>query len=374
MAYFPTKVLDNQIKALPTVDTASGEIATFDTDLTENLVEVKCQIVAKQASGTPSPSNPRPITTYTGMNVGLNGKNYLPSVENDTKSNNGIEITSLNGVFTISGTATGGSANITFNLDTPYKIKSGDYLHFMNSTANGSAVLTIQRQNGTAIGAPSITPVNRILDLSSYAGEEIYSFRFYIANGTNFDCTMSPMILKDNTPTSFEPYNGTTFAVNFGQTVANGVLDITTGKLRVTHGYNVYDGTENWTLGGGINFYTATNADNTSTIYGSSLWCSHTQSYASASVSSGNNAYISSTHNLNFQIDSIPHTVADLKQWLADEYANGTPFQIVYPLVTPIEIQLDSITLQALLNENNIWCDTGDTEVKYILSVGKKIS
>ena len=42
--------------------------------------------------------------------------------------------------------------------------------------------------------------------------------------------------------------------------------------------------------------------------------------------------------------------------------------QIIYELATPIEIQLDSITLQALLNENNIWCDTGDTEVKYLLT------
>ena len=62
-------------------------------------------------------------------------------------------------------------------------------------------------------------------------------------------------------------------------------------------------------------------------------------------------------------------------------YTDNTSFKnsiqnvkLVYELATPIEIQLDSITLQALLNENNIWCDTGDTEVKYLLTVGKKIS
>ena len=48
--------------------------------------------------------------------------------------------------------------------------------------------------------------------------------------------------------------------------------------------------------------------------------------------------------------------------------------KIIYELQTPTTIQLTSNQVQALLNENNIWCDTGDTSVKYILSVGKAIS
>ena len=100
MAYFHTTVLDNQIKALPTVDTASGSIASFNTDLTENLVEVKCQIVAKQASGTPSPDNPLPITTYTGMNVSHSGLNMI-SIE----ALNKVNVTVTDGVAT--GTAQG---------------------------------------------------------------------------------------------------------------------------------------------------------------------------------------------------------------------------------------------------------------------------
>lgn len=44
MAYFPTKVLDNQIKALPTVSTASGSVANFTTDMQENLVSCVCQL------------------------------------------------------------------------------------------------------------------------------------------------------------------------------------------------------------------------------------------------------------------------------------------------------------------------------------------
>lgn len=63
MAYFHTTVLDNQIKAMPTVSTASGAIANFDTDLTENLVSCVCEIpkATQSGSGTPSPTNPRTI-------------------------------------------------------------------------------------------------------------------------------------------------------------------------------------------------------------------------------------------------------------------------------------------------------------------------
>ena len=44
MAMFHTNVLDNQIKALPTVSTASGSVANFTTDMQENLVSCVCQL------------------------------------------------------------------------------------------------------------------------------------------------------------------------------------------------------------------------------------------------------------------------------------------------------------------------------------------
>ena len=45
MAYFPTNVLDNQIKALPTVKAISNQaVATFDTDMTDRLVSCVADI------------------------------------------------------------------------------------------------------------------------------------------------------------------------------------------------------------------------------------------------------------------------------------------------------------------------------------------
>ena len=62
--------LNADIEALYPVNTASGSIANFTTSLVKPLVGLSSTIVAQQAgSGTPSPSNPRAISGYTGMNI-----------------------------------------------------------------------------------------------------------------------------------------------------------------------------------------------------------------------------------------------------------------------------------------------------------------
>jgi hypothetical protein len=52
--------------------------------------------------------------------------------------------------------------------------------------------------------------------------------------------------------------------------------------------------------------------------------------------------------------------------------------QLVYELAEPIEIQLDAHTINSLLGQNNIFADTGDTEVVYRanteLYINKKIA
>ena len=241
MAYFHTTVLDNQIKDLPTVGTASGAIASFNTDLTENLVSVKCQIVAQQSgSGTPSPSNPRPITVYTSLNLSHSGA--------DTNN-------------------------------------------------------------------PNVT----------------------------------------NIP--------------FGQTVANGVLDVTTGKLRVTHGYSLLSNL-NWSAVGDRFYADPANILKTDGITTNSSHYEHIANITGGGAPMSDLCICAINRGTNDRLYIKDTRFSDVNTFVS---TMGS-VQIIYELATPIEIQLDSITLQALLNENNIWCDTGDTEVKYLLTVGKKIS
>ena len=63
--------VDNIILDIMPVDTASGAIATFDTELATPLVNVKCDITATGGNGTPD--NPVPINGYTEANITANG-------------------------------------------------------------------------------------------------------------------------------------------------------------------------------------------------------------------------------------------------------------------------------------------------------------
>jgi hypothetical protein len=79
MAYFRCGGgVPSSVKTLPTYKTASGSVATFETDMTENLISCVADIVATQSgSGTPSPSNPRPISGHSSCTVTANSTPYV---------------------------------------------------------------------------------------------------------------------------------------------------------------------------------------------------------------------------------------------------------------------------------------------------------
>lgn len=71
MALFHTTVLDNQIKALSTIGTASGSIATFETDKAERLVNLEVAITATGGGGTPV--SPIAINGFSACDLSVNG-------------------------------------------------------------------------------------------------------------------------------------------------------------------------------------------------------------------------------------------------------------------------------------------------------------
>ena len=186
---------------------------------------------------------------------------------------------------------------------------------------------------------------------------------FRVESGQSVDCVFLPTIV--DTASDITINN-----IPFGQTVANGVLDINSGKLRVTH--------ELGDLGSVI---WSPDPNRTGRFYGGLsgrkpaswlLLCDSLQVNNVGTNSlqdnqiSGRSDYGSTA--IFARIDSQDgKTGAEFKTYV-------TGMKVLFELNTPYDIQLDSITLQALLNENNIWCDTGDTSVKFLLTVGKAIS
>ena len=101
MAMFHTEVLDNQIKALSTIDTASGSIATFTTDKAERLVECNVEISASASK------------VYLANMSDITNKAFFDGLLNGTYGF--VDLGSLNWNY----------ANGGFNVAGPSGIKSG---------------------------------------------------------------------------------------------------------------------------------------------------------------------------------------------------------------------------------------------------------
>lgn len=123
------------------------------------------------------------------------------------------------------------------------------------------------------------------------------------------------------------------------------------GKITRRIGVKVLKGTEGWdTVSSWSTVYKTFRSfvigDNISISAAASafLYCSH---FAPAPTSSGNEnpqtdntislgSIAHSAHTLWIRASSF-NSVTEFKQWLADEYANGTPVTIYYPLARPVE-------------------------------------
>ena len=164
--------------------------------------------------------------------------------------------------------------------------------------------------------------------------------------------------------------NGTTHAISFGQTVYGAILDPLSGKLTITHQIVNYDGSETWNYTSSLNrVYINIPTVKKASVGGVEPIISNILHY------SGGNKEDYGTH-INDQGNLIvfaPSTITTASDW--QTWLQSNPLQVVYELATPIEIQLSSADVQAIIGNNNIYADTGDIiELKFVLSVGKAIS
>lgn len=136
------------------------------------------------------------------------GKNKLPYSNETTKTFAGNTATQENGIYTITGTADG-SGGLNFELFKTYTIQDGDYIHCLSNRTDSNIQFAIRDENSTAITAITLNQMNKIVDLSSYAGQKIKYAGFYKNAYYSGDLTCKAMILNNvSTSSDWEPYTG----------------------------------------------------------------------------------------------------------------------------------------------------------------------
>lgn len=341
--------LNNQIvnKADIIVSSASGAVASFKDGASGNLPmrSVVCNIEPVQSgSGDPSPTNVRPISGFTRLNLHRTGINIWDEE---------WELGDLN-------------TNTGENYPDNNRIRSKNYIpikpetnYYVCSSVTGT--VCYYDINKSYIGNRNIVAGGGIITTLSRAA--FMRFSLNSAYGTTYNNDIS--INYPSADTDYHAYDGNTYTVDWQSTVGTvygGTLDVTTGVLTAIYGIATFDGSddENIELYSNRNGFTF--RDLTGMASGNFVSGLCNQALVTiGDVTSHAVRYIGdSSIWLYAQDDLSITTVADMRTYLST-----TPIQFVYELATPTTYQLTPQEIDTLLGTNNVWCDTGDTSVSY---------
>ena len=352
--------IKDNLDDLIVVATASGPIASFTTTITKPFISCNVEIKPKQASGTPTPSSPLPISgtdtviiTQTGANLAnikpfadwVVKKSYLCNsadlprkrtklvfIDNDTS----VSLSGIN--FGFFDTSWDGITNIN----------SSQYRWVINNGVIQSEKRNIPTTNDTTIFLDGLF----IYPNTEAAFNAVFA-RYKI------------MVIPENsTATTYEPYSATTKTVSLPETVYGGEVDVIGGSG--TKKFGVVDlGDLNWLRyspeGTNIPVFYAGITD--TAINKTNGLCEIFKVKAWEPLTSRTDMTLCPHPTIAsiYVADSDYTTVADFK-------AAVSGYKYIYELATPTPITLaNPIELTALAGVNNVFGDTdGNTSVEYL--------
>lgn len=211
------------------IKSASGTIATFTDG--QNLVMPKCEVeinAVQSGSGDPSPTNIRPISGWSAVDVTRCGKNLwggekladdivskVPQATKDT-TNKTVTYSANN--------ASGVSLFNTFKQNTQYTLIFSAESKYTN--------LRIDYTDGSY---DALSPNSYYV---SSANKSIASIKGAWYSGTTVlkyeECGIFEGVI---TAQNFETYNEQTYTIDLDGTRYGGTLDVVSGVLTLTHGY-----------------------------------------------------------------------------------------------------------------------------------------
>lgn len=339
------------------------------------------------------------ITGRTGVNVDQSGKNLLVNNKvGTTVTYNGITWTYNNdGTVTAVGTATSDSFQYFTNLSylpksnlifsgcptggaaSEYEIAIWNSLNqsWQISTSNSGRVRDfgngVQFNPSTCVNPSDQAPVN--LETSKIA--------LAVRSGKTVNLTFKPMIrLASDTDSTYASPASESYPVTWeteAGEVFGGHVDLVKGKLIVNYVKHVLDGTEqNWTgIATTDNIYVFSrnrndiwsekpvgmaSEDAPINVYCDKLkpfWRLTSADHPANSIA----IYTAGTNYIRIALefeDKSSITANYIQTWLAEN-----PVTVVYEIATPIEYDLDPVTIKSLKGVNTIWSDGDTVDVEY---------
>ncbi|MBQ7864761.1 MAG: hypothetical protein IJ350_00220 [Clostridia bacterium] len=338
---------------------ASGSLVTVTDAAAQPAVQLVTHIEpVQEGEGDPSPDNVRPISGLDSVMAQRAGRNLFPGerVVSFTKAKQyKLGVPLKPGVYTISGNVTS------------------------SDTDSSICLITL------GYGVDGVKPMSVTFDRDKYVHKtfeitrSVVTVNLFASSGNiqSADDTVTWTNLQiepGSVATAYEPYQGQTLTADLPETVYGGTLDWGTGVLTVDRAVYTVTGDEKWSRNTSTERWDcktqATHSCSGSYEFGCfDVVCSHAKTTRNtSSIGAWMLPYSGQEVGLRWRpaTDDDFANVDELKAYLAEQYAAGTPMQYVYKIATPYTIQLTPQQLETLKGTNNVWSDCGDTSLVYV--------
>lgn len=335
---------ENTVDMLCPVFSESGGIAVCKP-VTEYPLGIRSELLCTQSgAGTPNPGNIRPISGCERVKLYQTGENLL-NLTAVSKTERGVTFTVAgDGTITTGGTATeeihydlgktqvitgekytivgcpkGGSSSSQYSI---YVAHEGEYSY---DTGNGVTFTAVANKNNT--------------------------IRILIRKGTNVsNLTFRPVVHN---------LDSRTYVADFGQTVYGGSYDWESGVLTIDKGVYTVTGQEKIVRDDSVTDHMFLLEHGQDTALFAPCICSHfagTENEAASGLAE--EAVSAFTPYFAFNSETLAQW-DDPADYFAQQYAAGTPVQVVYSLMQPVTVQYTPWKITALSGINTLLCDAG---------------
>lgn len=295
----------------------------------------------QSGSGTPSPSNIRSISGWSGADIVRTGANQW-----DEEVKQDYSISGTNGNDSATANTWCSKNYIYLKPNTNYYLKSTSYLNARWYDADKNY-----------LGYSVISANTTFNSTTAFANARYLRFNGY---GGSYNNDIS--INYPSTDTTYHAYNGTTHTIPFGQTVYGGLLDVTKGVLTITHGVCIDLGNLTWGYTSSGKFYTQ-NISGAKKTSGITCKCEVYNAVSNIGLSTDTMPDMSIAMMSNpAGLDRCYITDSNYTDvTLTDFVTSLSNKKLIYELATPTTIYLTPTQVKTLLT-CNIFSDTGDID------------